>query len=143
MYAIRSYYETVPLARLEKKVFECGEQVRVPVEVCHFGKNEINAKITWKLIDENETGILSGELGTQRLPVGKNIEVGKIAMTMPVGKAKACKLVITIADDSNVFGENEWNLWYYPVSDTGWDGSTVDISSGNSATKEKVRNNFV
>lgn len=126
--------ETVPLARLMKRVFHAAEKFETDVEIAHFGEFPVeNAVPVWKIVDEKGRVIRSGEFAPRTIGIGKNIPLGKISVdlteTLPAfygnsGNASdsslgynfrtgafAAKLVVGI---KNTSVENDWNFWIYP-----------------------------
>ncbi len=67
---------TVPLARLEKRIFTEGDTMTAEIEVAHFGERLINENPTWKLSENNKT-VAEGTLGQQDIPIGNCIPLGK------------------------------------------------------------------
>ena len=72
--------ETVPLARLTKRVFSTADPFEVDLEIAHFGEKPIeNAVPYWRIIDEK--GLVAGGpqmLPARTIPIGKNISLGKV-----------------------------------------------------------------
>ncbi len=69
---------TVPLVRLEKRVFSEGETMTANVEIAHFGEQPLeNVNPEWKIISDQKT-VAEGTLGEQNIPIGNNIGLGKI-----------------------------------------------------------------
>ncbi len=132
-------HETVPLARLYKKVYTCGEKVSVPLEICHFGQNDITAQIEWKLFDKvSGTVCDTGTFSVMSIPIGKNIEIGMIKMSMPVSGASALQLTVSIHTGTKIAGENEWNLWCYPAIIDKWNGETKTIKAIGSCSERII-----
>ena len=107
----------VPLARFPKFVFTDAEMLDIPVEVYHAGQAPLSdVSCTYTLSGLGEE--LRGHLPLRTLPVGKNIQAGRIiqplaAITTP---AKAT-LTVSIADAEGILiGHNHWELWVYPAA---------------------------
>lgn len=107
----------VPLARFPKFVFTDAEMLDIPVEVYHAGQAPLSGvSCTYTLSGLGEE--LRGHLPLRTLPVGKNIQAGRIiqplaAITTP---AKAT-LTVSIADAEGILiGHNHWELWVYPAA---------------------------
>lgn len=100
---------TVPLARLEKRVFTEGETMAANIEVAHFGAESINTNPSWKLI-QNEEIIAEGTLGQQEIQLGNAIQLGKVIHQFQKENI-ARKLTLEVAVDSFA---NSWDIWIYP-----------------------------
>ena len=131
--------ETVPLARLTKRVFTTNDEFAVDTEIAHFGAQEIkNAQPFWKIVDANGKTVASGNLqknGSEppavagglivanppatagssdfTIPIGKNIGLGKI--TVDLSKLPAPNAYKLIVGLKNTAVENDWNFWLYPA----------------------------
>ncbi|MEQ1641953.1 MAG: discoidin domain-containing protein [Pyrinomonadaceae bacterium] len=114
---------TVPLARLDKRVFANSEEFIAEIEIAHFGAKPIeNAAPYWKLLDSVGKTITSGELPSRSIPVGKNIPLGTVKYSLSsMTKATAVKLVVGLK--STTF-ENDWDFWVYPSA------VTADVPKG-------------
>jgi hypothetical protein len=105
---------TVPLARLNKRVFTTDEKLEAQLEVAHFGAEPIRAAVpTWKLVADGGAVCAAGELSPRDVPVGNGIALGSLSADLSRVKAPArCKLVAGL-DKSGV--ENDWDVWIYPT----------------------------
>lgn len=105
--------ETVILARISSYVCTAGEHISIPVEVCHFGKEPIEGgKMEWELRGEEdgETGLVESGVWTDLfLPLGKNIEVGRIEpdFSLITGNRKMT-LTVRLGDV-----KNHWDIYVY------------------------------
>lgn len=124
--------ETVPLARLTKRVFDSTEILDAPVEIANFGEKPIaNACPYWKVLTSFGAVADSGTLPSVTIPVGKNIDLGRISVNLDNLRAKyfygtlepdsknaffskaayQFKLVVGLG---NTQIENDWDFWVYP-----------------------------
>ncbi|WP_167613453.1 sugar-binding domain-containing protein [Maribellus sediminis] len=103
--------QTVPLARLQKRIFNEGDSLLAEIEVAHFGENPIpDANPSWKLT-EGDKVIAEGTLGQQKIPVGNCIQLGKIAYkTQAENRPRKVTLQVNVNDFSN-----SWDCWIYPA----------------------------
>ncbi len=144
---------TVPLARLDKRIFKEGETLTANIEVAHFGESPLNGiNPQWKIY-QNGTIIAEGTLGQQDIPIGKAIKLGKVVYQFQTeNKPRKITLKVSINNYSN-----SWDLWVYPSSPVavpenikvveGLDPSTVQfLKSGGkvllSLGKGKVASNM-
>lgn len=104
---------TVPLIRTAKFVYTGDETIEANIEIAHFGKEPLKgARITCLLKDESGKVVASYKFGPKTLPVGNNIEIGKIQYSSgPSAPAK--KLNLEVAIDGTEYA-NDWNFWIYP-----------------------------
>jgi len=106
---------TVPLARLEKRIFTEGETLTAELEVSHFGVQPLEAaEPEWKLISGTNT-VAEGSLGQLDIPIGNGIVLGKIEYMFQNGNyPQKLTLEVSVEEFSN-----SWDIWVYPhnVSD--------------------------
>ncbi len=100
---------TVPLARLEKRIFNEGETLTANIEVAHFGAEALNANTAWKLVGKDKV-IAEGTLGRQTIEIGNTQKLGEVVYSFQK-ENQARKLTLMIAIDSFV---NSWDIWVYP-----------------------------
>ena len=117
---------TVPLARLKKRVFVEGETMTANIEVAHFGEAPLkNANPVWKLI-QNKKIVTEGTLGQQEIPIGNNINLGKVIYQFKKeNNPRKLTFEITVGEFSN-----SWDIWIYP--------KTESIKTGNVKVVEKL-----
>ena len=109
--------ETVPLVRLEKRIYTNGDILSCDVEIYHFGDKPLTHAVAyWKLVDSYKQVVSEGEWAPCDIPIGKNNAVGKININLKnLHVPEAYKLLVGIKDTN---AENDWNLWIYPQSVT-------------------------
>jgi len=101
---------TVPLARLDKRIFNEGETLTANIEVAHFGESSLTGiNPQWKIY-QNETIVAEGTLGQQDIKIGNNIKLGKVVYQFQT-ENKPRKLILEIS--INEF-KNSWDIWVYP-----------------------------
>jgi hypothetical protein len=103
---------TVPLARLDKRIFKEGETLTANIEVAHFGESPLKGiGPQWKIY-QNGTVIAEGALGQQDIPIGNAIKLGKVAYQFQTENTpRKVTLEVSINNYSN-----SWDLWVYPSS---------------------------
>lgn len=104
---------TVPLARLERRVFESGETLKTRIEVAHFGATDlVDVAPVWTLRDSTGEILEEGELARQTIKTGQLCTVGEIHVPMYKARgAEKFNLEVTIpAADA----ANDWDLWVFP-----------------------------
>jgi hypothetical protein len=105
---------TVPLIEVPKFVYTSDENFEPKIEIAHWGKAPIDAKITARLIDENGKVVFTYKFGPKTLNVGEINQIGSFKYSSnPM--AKAIKLKLEVAIDGTEFA-NDWDFWFYPTS---------------------------
>ncbi len=102
---------TVPLARMEKRIFYSDESFIALAEVAHFGEEELIQTVPgWCITDQKMDTLFHGYFDTLNISIGNNIHIGKI--NVELGKiTEPKKLLLSL----NVNGfENDWGFWVYP-----------------------------
>jgi hypothetical protein len=104
---------TVPLVRLDRRVFTTDEHLVGDVEVAHFGAAPLlGATETWRLVGDDGRTAREGHFASRDISVGAGIGLGRIDLALGDVPAPArYKLVVAI--DGTEF-ENDWDVWVYP-----------------------------
>lgn len=102
--------DTVLLAGFPGYVWKNTDKPVIPVEVCHYGKEDIeNAVITWSLADDEGIG-LTGELQIGDIARGGNTKAGEISLDFSAWN-KSGKLTFTLSlREKNLTVSNHWTL---------------------------------
>ena len=91
--------DTVLLARFPSYVWKNTDRPVIPVEICHYGKNEaeglLDAELIWRLLDGEET-LASGKTDVGRVPIGGNTGAGEIELSFG-SVEKSSELVFELA----------------------------------------------
>jgi len=106
---------TVPLVRLDKRVFTSAETLVAEVEISHFGAAPLaNVRPEWKLVADDGSIAAAGTLDTRDVPVGGAIPLGRVTIDLAAMRAPAhYKLVVGMAATPI---ENDWDVWVYPAA---------------------------
>ena len=107
----------VSLARFPKFVYSNKDTLNVPVELYNAMYAEItNTRNNYYITDETQNVISGGILSVGDLPIGKNINIGKVSI--PLDKiTKPSKLTLSVLVAGKL--RNHWDFWVYPeVKDT-------------------------
>ncbi|MPZ16811.1 MAG: glycoside hydrolase [Luteitalea sp.] len=106
---------TVPLARLERRVFSNSDTLEAVLEVAHFGPAPLaDVSITWKLVptEGGDQPVAGGSLPPRTIPLGNAIALGRVAADLrQVPAPQRYKLVVAL--EGTPF-ENDWDVWVYP-----------------------------
>ena len=104
---------TVPLARMEKRVFLNNEDFAAAIEVAHFGAKPLSGMVpTWRIRDAKGKTVASGSLAAADIPISNSFSLGSVHI--PLGG-------ITLATKLNMevkIGRfsNDWDFWVYPAA---------------------------
>jgi len=118
----RFYGTTVPLARMEKRVWQTNEWFAADVTVAHFGPEPLrNVTPVWRLVDDFGRTVMNGMWFARDIPVDRGFAIGRIAFdwqTLSSGmsewpRARPYRLFVGLKDTPF---ENDWRLWVYPAS---------------------------
>ncbi len=103
---------TVPLARLEKRIFTEGEVLNAGIEVAHFGQQPIKAvSPEWSIVQDNEV-IANGKLEQQDIEIGNAVSLGEVTYTFQEeNRPRKLTMNVETGDFSN-----SWDIWVYPVN---------------------------
>ena len=105
--------ETVPLARLPKRVYTAGEEFEAEVEVAHYGAAPLaGAEPVWKVADSRGRVVARGRWPARHIPLGKNTALGRVSLDLSkLAAPRRYKLVVGLAGTAV---ENDWDFWLYP-----------------------------
>jgi hypothetical protein len=105
---------TVPLARLDRRVFTTAETLSADLEVAHFGAAPLAATATaWRLVGDDGRAVASGRLAAREIPVGSGLALGRVELSLrPVPAPARYKLIVAL--EGTAF-ENDWDVWVYPA----------------------------
>jgi len=105
--------QTVPLARMEKRVWITDETFKAKTQISHFGPAPIkNAVALWSISDAAGRKIASGQLPAKTIPLGNAVPLGEIELPLS-NIADAQKLILTVSIEGTPFS-NDWDFWVYP-----------------------------
>ncbi|MCL4178353.1 MAG: discoidin domain-containing protein [Verrucomicrobia bacterium] len=107
--------QTVPLARLPKRIWTSDETLQAAIEVAHFGPRDLpEANVRWRLREVGGKRVAGGNLTPKTLPTGQLTSVGEIVLPLaPFDSAMALNLEIDLPGTRFA---NDWNLWVYPAA---------------------------
>jgi hypothetical protein len=127
---------TVPLARMEKRIFVEGETLTAKIEVAHFGENPLySVNPRWQIVQNNEI-VAEGTLGQREIPIGNAIRLGEVVYKFQKeNTARKMTLKMEVGDFNN-----SWDIWVYPENHPEeFDGIRI-VENLNSATLNYLEN---
>lgn len=106
--------ETVPLARMDKKVFLNTESFSADIEMAHFGESPMDSpEITGIITDPSGNTLHKQVFSVETLEIGNVIPAGTVRMDLQEIKAPV-KLTLEVSvKDSGA--SNSWDFWVYPA----------------------------
>ncbi len=104
---------TVPLARLDKRVFTTEEQLVADVEVAHFGPAPlVAATASWRCVADDGRVVARGAFVPRTLAVGAAQPLGRVELALDAIPAPA-RYRFVVGLDGTPY-ENDWDIWVYP-----------------------------
>jgi hypothetical protein len=102
---------TVPLARLERRVFTNSETLFADIEVAHFGSRPLPGAVArWRLVADTGRTVKEGSLSATDIPIGNGLRLGRIAIDLRTIPSPArYHLHVDVEGHSN-----DWDVWVYP-----------------------------
>ena len=103
--------ETVPLARLEKRVFLNTDTLKASVEIAHYGETPLREVTpTWKLTGESGAVFAAGNFSTTNIPIGNGTQLGEVTVNLDKAQsAQKLTLIVRVGEH-----QNSWDVWVYP-----------------------------
>lgn len=135
---------TVPLARLEKRVFTADEHLVAEVEVAHYGEAaRRGVAATWTLRADDGRTAAHGTFPPRDLAVGARNVLGRIDLPLETLAAPArYRLVVSVdAEAGQPAAENDWSVWVYPRAETVATAAAPELlvsATFDAATEAKV-----
>ena len=103
---------TVPLARLDKRVFTSDEHLTADIDVAHFGAADLTGTTAdWSLVDDSKRVVAQGKFARRDIPTGGLTRLGHMDLALAAIPTPA-HYKLTVALDKNSIG-NDWDLWVY------------------------------
>jgi hypothetical protein len=103
----------VPLARLERRIFKAGDELRVRIDLAHFGPVDLkDARPQWTLHDSAGAVIDSGRLAPRTIRAGTLSELGEVSVMLnPIERAQKLNFEVSVPGTD---AANDWDLWVFP-----------------------------
>lgn len=116
----RAHHDTtVALLRMPKYVWENNEPFTAEMQLAHYGTEDLQDGLYWKIKDANSNLVASGETASRRWPVGSSELGGKISCDLSQ-ITTAQKLTVEVGLQGRAIA-NRWNIWVYPSVNTSAD----------------------
>ena len=103
---------TVPLVRLNKRIYSNADTISASVEVAHYGDQPMKGVIpAWKIKNVSGQTVISGNFPETNIELGNCIPLGKISAPLSVIQTPE-KLILEVSVGSF---SNSWDIWVYPA----------------------------
>ena len=131
--------KTVPLARMQKLIFNNNEAFNAAIEVAHFGEKPIeNAEIICQVTNEKGDTIRKEIFTKERIEIGNCSKIGSYQMDLTdLKKAQRLTLEVFLA---NTPYKNRWDFWVYPAKQEVNKGKVLVTDKLDQAAEAKLRN---
>ena len=102
---------TVPLVRMQKRVFLNTETFEATVEVAHYGAEPLSEiRPQWQLSNAEEGVFAEGTLEPTAIPIGNGTPLGSIKVALnTIERPKKLTLEVNVGEKTNT-----WDIWVYP-----------------------------
>ena len=104
--------KTVPLARMEKRIYRSNERFKAHIEVAHFGEQTlVSPEISWTIVENNKV-LESGQFRPDQIAIDNAQQIGEVLFSLEqFQKPKKLTLKVNILESTN-----SWDFWVYPDS---------------------------
>ena len=107
--------QTVPLARLAKRVFTTGETLAAELDVAHFGATNLpGVTASWTLRADDGRVVAKGRFSARTIATGGLTTLGPVTLDLRDLPAPAHYRLIAALD--GLAAENDWDVWVYPAA---------------------------
>jgi len=121
--------ETVPLARMKKRVFTDKESFRANIEVANFGEKPLkNAVIICEIVNTKGGVLYKTDITREEIGTGNCIPVDSISFPLK-DISGAHKLTLKVSIDNTPY-KNSWDFWVYP--------DKQEVDTGNVLITDKL-----
>ncbi len=130
---------TVPLARLDRRVFTTADTLEADLEVAHFGPKPLaGARPVWRLVRDDGRVAVRGTLPARDLAVDNGTALGHVSVSLAkLAAPRKYRLVVGL--EGTPF-ENDWDVWVYPTRvDASVPTGVVVASELDEATLTRLR----
>jgi hypothetical protein len=106
---------TVPLARMDRRVWTTADTLTADVEAAHFGPAPMDAAVAvWRLVGPDGREVAGGRLPPRTVPVDNGVALGRVQIDLrQVPAPRKYRLVVGL--EGTPF-ENDWDVWVYPAA---------------------------
>ena len=89
--------DTVLLARCPSYCLKAGEEMEVPVEISHYGRQALtDARLDWRVVKVTEEILREGEILPEEIRQGENTHAGNLKFSVDVSESCLCRLELTL-----------------------------------------------
>ena len=131
--------QTVPLAKIEKFVYQNTETFNAEIELFHSGKTPLKeAVISWTIKNEKGAILASNSFDATTYSNGNGLFVGKVSFALSkIDVASKLNLEVQVNNTEYI---NDWNFWVYPEVDFKIPPGIYYTTEFNDKAKEVLNN---
>jgi Glycosyl hydrolases family 2, sugar binding domain/Glycosyl hydrolases family 2 len=131
--------ETVPLARMGKRIFTNNESFKAEIELAHFGEKQLSDMvIQCQIINEKQNVLHDKLFNKDKIAAGNCISIGSLTADLKnISKAQKLTLVVSV---KNTDFKNRWDFWVYPAKQKLIQGKVLITDRLDENAKEKLKN---
>jgi hypothetical protein len=130
---------TVPLSRMDKRVWTSGELFSAGLELAHYGAQTLeNAKLEWSLSDKVGNLILQGEKELGSVQPGGLADAGRLEFPLK-GMAAPARYTLH-AELAGQRIRNSWDVWVFPEKLKVRNGSVTIAGALDEKTLSRLEN---
>lgn len=127
---------TVPLARMQKRVWEKGADIPVEIQFAHFGADILaQAAVSCRVVDQRGESVWFEEFPAMDIPIGNDRCFKEISIPTDSMHAPAQYRLEVSVRDTEI--SNDWKFWLYPEEATPFNED--DILIAHSLTEDVLR----
>lgn len=127
---------TVPLLRLDKRVWTTSETLIARLDVAHYGRAALSdVEVNWTVRGMDRDIQTSGSLPTATIPAGSLTQLGTIRVELERFSAAAqYSIEYSVGDFANA-----WDIWVYPERLSASAGAVVIVNSWDQAARAALQ----
>ncbi len=130
---------TVLLAELPKLIYSNNETINTPLEVIHFGAEQLkSAEIVWELVNQEGKVYGKGNFTKELITLGDSQFIGQIECNLQkIKKAEQLQLRTKIIGTDI---HNYWDIWVYPTNTKMKEGNVLIVDELTNGVIDQIKN---
>lgn len=122
---------TVPLALLDRRIWDPSAPQIFDVRIAHFGPSPITADVRWRLVSTDGELLADGLVrDAAEIPLGNSTLVeGVVLPVLSVPGPTQATLIVSIHDPAGEAIENDWSVWLFPEPAQPTETASVEVTT--------------